>query len=187
MTSLLIPTFFCPKAWEGMAGDEATRFCSYCNKHVHNLDALSVSERLALLSSPAAQICARYKIAIRRPKPRRRESYARHLAKYGLGVAAAGTAILVLWEMTAPDGSSFFRAVRPGWSETPMPGSLYDERSSIALGMVVSECRPAPAREGEPDKEPERAVDVQLDPALLRQLAADLKPAGTPVPVSYKK
>ena len=101
MDSLLIPTFFCPKAWEGMAGNEATRFCSYCNKHVHNLDALSVSERFALHSSPAASICSRYKVALRRAKPGKRESYERHLLKYGVGVAVAGSTMLSFWEMYA--------------------------------------------------------------------------------------
>src|SRR5207244_2805169 len=99
MDPLLIPTFFCPKAWEGMTGNEATRHCSYCNKHVHNLDALSVSERLALLSSPAAQVCARYRVAIRRPVKGREKSYYRHLLKYGAGVALSGSVFLVLWEI----------------------------------------------------------------------------------------
>jgi hypothetical protein len=186
MDALLIPTFFCPKAWEGMTGNEATRHCSYCNKHVHNLDAMSVSERLALLSSPAAQICARYKIAIRRPKPGRKESYVRHLAKYGLGVAAAGSAILVLWEMTAPDGSSFFRAVRPGWSETNMSWHYYEETQSITMGMVVQECPALPPFEIADEASPDRAVDVKLDPVFLKQLQDHLKPMP-PERVAYLK
>ena len=186
MEALLIPTFFCPKAWAGMTGDEKTRLCSYCNKHVHNLDALSVSERVALLSSPAAQICARYKIAIRRPKPGRRESYARHLAKYGLGVAAAGSAILILWEMTAPDGNSFFRAVRPGWGGRDMAWHEYEEQQSIVLGMMVAECPTPQSAAEELEAGPNRAVDVQLSPAFLQQLQDQLKPAP-PARVAYQK
>ena len=186
MDALLIPTFFCPKAWAGMTGNEATRHCSYCNKHVHNLDALSVSERLALLSSPAAQICARYQIAIRRPKPGRKESYARHLAKYGLGVAVAGSAILVLWEMTAPDGMSFFLAVRPGWSEWDMAQQEYEERHSFIMGEMIAEC-PAPRPvEIATDAGPDRAIDVKLDPVFLKQLQDHLKPSP-PTHVAYQK
>ena len=90
-----------------------------------------------MFSSPAAQICARYKIAIRRPKPGSKVSYARHLAKYGLGVAAAGTAILVLWEMTAPNGSSFFRAVRPGWGGSNNGWHGYQETQTIFMGEMI--------------------------------------------------
>src|SRR4051794_3915674 len=96
---LLIPTLLCPKSWESMSGDENQRFCSYCKKHVHNLAALSVSERLALLSSPASSICSRYHVALRRPTKGNEDSYYRHLAKYGAGVALTGSVLLVLWEM----------------------------------------------------------------------------------------
>src|SRR5882672_9516006 len=98
-TMLLVPTLLCPKAWESMSGNEATRFCTYCKKHVHNLEAMSVSDRLALLSSPAASICARYKVAIRRPVKGKKESYIRHVLKYGAGVALTSSALLVLCEL----------------------------------------------------------------------------------------
>ncbi len=151
MDRLLIPTFFCPKAWESMTGNEATRHCSSCNKHVHNLDALSVSERLALLSSSAAQICARYKIAIRRPKPGREESYARHLAKYGVGVALTGATVLVFWEMYArshryADQGTHYRIVAPNDIYLPdeMPDTLYDEIETTTMGAIALVPNPVP-------------------------------------------
>src|SRR3954462_8006020 len=98
---LLVPTFFCPKPWEGMSGNETQRFCRYCKKHVHNLEALPVKERLALLASPAASICSRYQLAIRRPAKGHEESYRMHLLKHGAGVVLIGSVLLVLWEMHA--------------------------------------------------------------------------------------
>jgi hypothetical protein len=188
--ALLIPTVFCPKAWEGMSGNEATRFCSYCHKHVHNLDALSAGERLALLSSPAAQVCARYKVAIRRPKAGRKASYARHLAKYGLGVAMTGSVLLVLWETSArstrvPHPPSRYHAVAPsytceGW--LPMPDDFYDEIEVATLGIVVpipvppkttSTCS-LPGQSGPP------SVAVHLDPVQLQSLLESMPAPALP-------
>src|SRR5688572_4523271 len=98
MDALLIPTFLCPKAWQSMSGNDKERHCSYCNKSVHNLAAMTARERLALLSSPAARVCSRYVAAIRRPAPGKEASYHRHLLKYGAGVAIGGAALVVLWE-----------------------------------------------------------------------------------------
>ena len=187
MDALLIPTFFCPKAWAGMTGDDQTRFCNYCQKQVHNLDALSVEERVALLSSPAAKLCARYTVAIRRPRQAHKESYARHLMKYGAGVAVAGSAILVLWEMVETGGKPpFFRAVRPSWSEGGMPGHYYEEQQTILMGdMVMAHCpKSAPIATAEIETAP--AVDVQLDPGQVEALLKQLKPAG-PERIPYQK
>lgn len=30
----------CPVPWAGMAGDDTSRFCTQCNKHVHDLSAM---------------------------------------------------------------------------------------------------------------------------------------------------
>lgn len=138
---LLMPTFFCPKPWEGMAGDETTRFCTYCNKHVHNLAAMSVQERLALLSSPAGSICARYRIAIRRPAPGKEEPYTRHLLKYGAGVAAAGAVLFTMWEMHERDGrGKFYRVFGDYYNPAhPMPDDHYVEEKTVTVGMVVAD------------------------------------------------
>lgn len=170
-----------------MSGDETTRFCSYCKRHVHNLEAMSVSERLKLLSSPAASICSRYKVAIRRPAKGKEESYLHHLLKYGAGVALTGSVLLVLWEMhEAEKKRAYYRAVagRHG-TGCEMPSDYYEEHVGITLGMVVMS--PEDAVENEPSaQEPAEAnpIDLKLDPTEVEKLLNQIKPpAPNPIPI----
>ncbi len=185
---LLIPTLLCPKSWEGMAGNDTERFCAHCQKQVHNLEALSASERLALLSSPAAKLCSRYKAAIRRPRKAHRESYALHLAKYGAGVAAMGSVLVVLWEIheqgTRP--GPHYRAVSPGWScglspVEEMPEEYYEQVETVLLGDVALPAAPTPVppkmREAKPAS---THVDVQIDHEQITRLFTQLKAPALP-------
>ena len=43
----------CPKSWDEMSGDNRARFCSHCNKHVHNLSALREDEAQRLICDSA--------------------------------------------------------------------------------------------------------------------------------------
>jgi hypothetical protein len=178
---LLIPTLLCPKSWEGMPGNDTERFCTHCQKKVHNLEALSVSERLALLSSPAAKLCSRYQAAIRRPRKAYRESYALHLVKYGAGVAVAGSALVVLWEMheQGMPRPSHYRAVTPGWScglGPEMPDEYYEEVQGVFLGGIGAADFPRPVLPQ--GREAARAlahVDVQIDHEEITHLFEQLK------------
>jgi hypothetical protein len=134
---LLIPTFFCPKAWAEMSGTESQRFCTYCKKHVHNLETLSTKERMALLASPAASICSRYQIAIRRPAPGQEEPYKRHLLRYGAGVAVAGATLLVLWEMHGRNEKDrYYRSGDFTNRSRQMSQYLFTERRGMILGEI---------------------------------------------------
>ena len=202
MGPMLIPTLLCPKAWEGMSGNETTRFCSYCKKHVHNLEAMTVSERLALLSSPAASICARYKVAIRRPAKGKKESYMRHLLKYGAGVALTSSVLVVLWEMYAENEKRiFYRAVagRPheyayshtgcGWPIDDPPEVFYEEYEVVTLGITIPFPDPAKAIRARPGGPTQASphIDLDLDPVEINKLLQPARPtaiefkAGTPV------
>jgi hypothetical protein len=95
-----------------MSGNETTRFCTYCHKHVPQLEAMSAGERMKMLSSLAARICSRYRIAIRRPAKGNEKSYLRLLLKNGAGVTLTGSVLFVLWEMHAENEKrNFYRAV----------------------------------------------------------------------------
>ncbi len=178
---LLIPTLLCPKAWETMSGDETRRFCTYCKKHVHNLEALSVRERLALLSSPAASICSRYKVAIRRPARGKEESYLRHLVKYGAGVALTGSVLLVLWEMHDQAKKQVYYRTAASRSHCAMPGEFFEEHAVHLLGDIM--VAPTPGNEEVPGPdEPEvpRQVDLKLDPAGIDRLLNQTRPEAPP-------
>jgi len=169
---LLIPTLLCPKSWERMGGNESRRFCSACSKTVHNLDTLSVAERLALLASPAATVCGRYQAAIRRPAKGREKAYRRHLLKYGAGVVITGAVLIVLWEIKERSGTGvFYRAAKTPASNCPMPKALYDEHKVNLLGEVsfpatTPQRLPCPGTGTVPPEQ----IDLKLDPAEVERL-----------------
>ncbi|MFY9824097.1 MAG: carboxypeptidase-like regulatory domain-containing protein [Thermoanaerobaculia bacterium] len=49
----------CPESWQVMSGDERTRFCSRCQKQVHDLAALEAREIEALIEASQGRFCAR--------------------------------------------------------------------------------------------------------------------------------
>jgi hypothetical protein len=176
---LLLPTFFCPKPWEDMAGNEATRFCSYCRKHVHNLTALSTQDRLALLSSPAGSICARYRVAIRRPAKGKEESYMRHMLKYGAGVALSGSVLLVLWEMHEQGNRPAYYRASGGSDDSwttlcEWPEELYEERELVTLGIMEPVKAPMKPRPEIGSSQFDH-VDLKLDPVAVNQLFEEAK------------
>jgi hypothetical protein len=50
----------CTARWEDMTGDERTRFCQQCSKHVFNLSALSRAEAEALIREKEGKFCGRF-------------------------------------------------------------------------------------------------------------------------------
>jgi len=123
-----------------MAGDEKLRLCSKCGKYVHDVSQLSVGERLALLSEK--DLCGRYRVALRRARPFARESYAKHLIKYGASVAVASGAFLVFWELSderaEQELAHHYRVVVPGNSPIgEMPAEFYEEQEVQLMGMIA--------------------------------------------------
>ena len=53
----------CAADWQSMAGDERTRFCDGCGKHVHNLSAMTTDEAERLVCEAAGRLCVRYNVA----------------------------------------------------------------------------------------------------------------------------
>lgn len=157
-----------------MAGDETQRFCSYCKRHVHNLSALTVSERLALLTSPAASLCSRYKIAVRRPFKGKEKSYFRHLIKYGAGVALTGSVLLVLWEIHGRAEQETFYRTAPlrGRFHCAMPNNLFEEHEIITLGMIAVPPETDAADKIDPPESnsPPSHIDLKLDPVEIDRL-----------------
>lgn len=50
----------CTADWSAMEGDATRRFCSSCNKHVHNLSAMPKADAEALLASSQWRLCVRF-------------------------------------------------------------------------------------------------------------------------------
>lgn len=50
----------CPMSWDEMSGDGPARFCSHCQKHVHNLSAMREDEAQRLICESAGRLCVAY-------------------------------------------------------------------------------------------------------------------------------
>jgi hypothetical protein len=50
----------CARSWDEMSGDDTRRFCSHCNKYVHNLSAMSLDDAEHLVCENAGKLCARF-------------------------------------------------------------------------------------------------------------------------------
>ncbi len=50
----------CHADWNAMTGDQSKRFCTGCQKHVHNLDTLTQPQIDALFEESAGKLCVRY-------------------------------------------------------------------------------------------------------------------------------
>jgi hypothetical protein len=50
----------CPASWELMTGDAKRRFCTHCNKFVHNLTEMPTDEAERLVCSNAGNLCVRF-------------------------------------------------------------------------------------------------------------------------------
>lgn len=168
----LVPTFFCPKPWASMPGDQVTRFCELCGKHVHNVDALTLDQRLAILRSNSG-FCGRYRVAVRRARPGASQSYMQHLLKYGAGVTAASGVFLILWQLcagTETDHKQTYRVVVPqNVNRAIMPPEMYEEHEVFLLGMITvpEPVEMSPARP-EPLESPPAHIDMQIDTPELK-------------------
>src|SRR3954464_5282853 len=50
----------CPANWDQMRGDDRSRYCEHCQKHVYNFSAMSSDEAQQLICHSAGDLCARF-------------------------------------------------------------------------------------------------------------------------------
>src|SRR6185436_4668613 len=50
----------CSANWEDMTGDERSRLCADCRKHVYDLSALTADEAVDLIREKEGNLCARF-------------------------------------------------------------------------------------------------------------------------------
>jgi hypothetical protein len=50
----------CSADWNAMSGDERTRFCAECGKHVYNVSAMTRREASALVAKTEGRLCVRF-------------------------------------------------------------------------------------------------------------------------------
>lgn len=49
----------CSAKWETMTGDDRSRFCDSCHKHVYNIAAMPAQDAIALIQEREGNLCAR--------------------------------------------------------------------------------------------------------------------------------
>ncbi len=49
----------CPADWNGMHGDDRSRFCGQCRKHVYNLSAMPADDAVRLIQEREGNLCVR--------------------------------------------------------------------------------------------------------------------------------
>ena len=54
--------FECPLRWEKLMGGDRKRFCEACQKHVHNLSAMTRAEARTLMTEARTPICIRIEV-----------------------------------------------------------------------------------------------------------------------------
>jgi hypothetical protein len=50
----------CNARWEDMDGDERSRFCRHCSKHVYNFSEMTAQDATALIREREGRLCARF-------------------------------------------------------------------------------------------------------------------------------
>jgi hypothetical protein len=126
----------CHESWDRMAGDERTRFCAHCQRHVHNLSGMREAEVADLICRSAGELCVRFqpahdgRVMTLEYAPRRgRMSTRRWLIAGALAALAAGCGNL-LWHRRQPPPPMLMGAVAPSMNirqatSAIAPGSSY--------------------------------------------------------------
>jgi hypothetical protein len=84
----------CSESWKGMAGDARARFCTKCDRTVHDLSAMNDANARALLADPAERVCVRF--AVRRDGTVVTGGRGRWLGS-ALGALAIAVVAVVFW------------------------------------------------------------------------------------------
>lgn len=125
----------CTARWEDMSGDDRTRFCPHCQKHVFNLSAMSQAEAEKLVREKEGSFCGRfYKRGDGRilngncPVGQRRRRT--RVKKF----CAMGLAALALFSTAWAAGGGQRRKGPPGPLAQKIDGWIYDAK--VKLGLI---------------------------------------------------
>lgn len=127
----------CNESWDNMIGDDRTRFCARCQKHVHNLSELTRDQAETFLQNVTESACVRiYKrtdgtvltsdcpVGVQKKRVKRL-----FLATVGAGLAAAASAVAFwAWEEQAVMGE--MEAVAGG-IQAPVPPTTEPEAPPV--------------------------------------------------------
>lgn len=146
----------CTADWQAMSGDDRQRLCAQCQKHVHNLSALTAGELRKFVAERDGSECIGYeydergRVVLAPRWPGLARFFHRLRTGFGWALAAILPAIFSGCAASRPGGSpgqtvgGSRRAVMPG---TPLPPPIERKASRGADGtMLLGEVCPPPAK-----------------------------------------
>lgn len=132
----------CTAEWDSMAGNEQVRFCTHCEKSVHNLSAMTRKDALRLVRDSAGGLCVRFHSA---PSGRTLHEPAtklhlitRRASKMAAGAFGAAVALGASVLAQTPSGRQEVAAVRLDTREgASLTGTVLGPNGSFVAGARV--------------------------------------------------
>lgn len=132
----------CTAEWDSMAGNEQVRFCTHCEKSVHNLSAMTRKDALRLVRDSAGGLCVRFHSA---PSGRTLHEPAtklhlitRRASKMAAGAFGAAIALGSTVLAQTPSGRQEAAAVRLDTREgSSLTGTVLGPNGSFVAGARV--------------------------------------------------
>jgi hypothetical protein len=143
----------CSQPWQEMTGDDRARFCTHCDRHVHNLSAMTQDEAQRLICESAGRLCIAYvpnadgspqTLGYQVPPKRRRFGWMFAAVVGGIGAVAAAIAQHAVADRPAP----------------PVAGMMLGTPPAVAGEMMIM------GDIGPPATRPTVSPDVALDAPL---------------------
>ncbi|HVF66698.1 MAG TPA: ankyrin repeat domain-containing protein [Pyrinomonadaceae bacterium] len=139
----LTVNFPCTAEWDSMSGNEQVRFCTHCEKSVHNLSAMTRKDALRLVRDNAGGVCVRFY-----SDPRGRAVHTNDRALYRitrraskLAAGAFGAAVTLSASVTAqtPEGRQEQAAYRlDARAAASLTGTVLDANGALVAGASVT-------------------------------------------------
>lgn len=132
----------CTAEWDSMTGNEQVRFCTHCDKSVHNLSAMTRKEALRLVRDSAGGLCVRF-----HSDPRGRTLHepatklhliTRRASKMAAGAFGAAVALGATVLAQTPSGRQEVAAVRLDTRErSSLTGTVLGPNGTFVAGARV--------------------------------------------------
>jgi len=146
----------CSARWEDMTGDDRSRFCQHCQKHVFNLSAMSRAEAEQLVREKEGRLCGRF---YQRRDGRMLTGNCpvgqhRRRSRWVKFCAAGFAAVAILSAAFATGGSQRRNAPRGALAQK-IDGWIYDAKVKLGIiqppmiaGAIAVPLPPSPANTG---------------------------------------
>ena len=133
----------CTAEWDSMAGNEQVRFCTHCEKSVHNLSAMTRKDALRLVRDSAGGVCVRFYSDPRgrtvHTNDRALYRITRRASKLAAGAFGAAVALGASVMAQTPEGRQEPAAYRlDARAAASLTGTVLDPNGALVAGAGVT-------------------------------------------------